>query len=41
MIGFIVGTMLGSVLGFIIGAVVSVGSEEDDLYFDEEDGLNA
>ena len=41
MIGFITGLLVGGAVGFITAAIMSVGSEEDDRYFDEEDGLNA
>ena len=37
MIGFIVGCIIGSVLGFSVGAVLSVGSDEDDNMFDDEE----
>lgn len=37
MIGIIVGCILGGTAGFLIGAVMSVGSDEDDNMFDDEE----
>lgn len=35
MIGFITGLIVGGAAGFITGAILTVGSEEDDLMLDE------
>lgn len=37
MIGFITGLLVGGVLGFSVGAILTVGSEEDDIMFDDEE----
>ena len=37
MIGFIVGCLVGGCVGFLTAAVLSVGSEEDEIMFDDED----
>ena len=35
MIGFITGLIVGGAAGFVVGAILTVGSEEDDLMLDE------
>lgn len=37
MIGFVTGLLVGGVVGFLTAAVLSVGSEEDEIMFDDED----